>query len=115
MQLCVDHYQSAVWVSGWALTFCSRVVAFVGARTGEHVPRRRHYCSCLPLIPPPPFPSPWPQTPKRTYCSCIWRQPVEAEVMMSDLMTKTRSGGHHKARCHTPCHSAPHRRAIKTE
>lgn len=54
--LCVDHYQSAVWVKGSTLTLCYHVLPFVGACTGEDVLQRQHYCSCLPLIPALPSP-----------------------------------------------------------
>lgn len=64
MWLCVDHYQSAGWVSGCTHTRAHSALlypaVFVGARiVGEDVPRRQRYCSCLPLISSPSLPLPW--------------------------------------------------------
>lgn len=97
--LCLDHYQSAVWVSGCTLTLCYHVLPFVSACMGEDAPRRQHCSSCLPLIGPSfPLPSPplWHKLQTRTYCSRVWRCLVESEGMMCDLMTKMRQGSHHK-------------------
>lgn len=65
MWLCVDHYQSAGWVSGCTHTRAHSALlypaVFVGARiVGEDVPRRQRYCSCLPLISSPSLPLPSP-------------------------------------------------------